>query len=259
MKSAFNFAAVLLVALLAAGCQLFSRDHPMLHGQSPLKPASASPDSVAMEIIWARFPANDPVLVKKRPADWLLRSTPSARLPFDPLAEPPARAGQIGVIPQAREDPAMCAQHHHDSVAADAKSLSIGHQGMDEIASIVETYLVAERHLVAAVELAGGAEYIARNKAMTLAGIAPRLVSELYRLCRDQKLFEARNVQEQMAALRQAVKPGGIAGLKAAMGSVGRDCGEPRPPLLPLDAVAYQRLVAELDAIPALRTEPRGW
>src|SRR5882757_9504254 len=62
MKSAFNFAAVLLVALLAAGCQLFSRDHPMLHGQSPLKPASASPDSVAMEIIWARFPANDPVL-----------------------------------------------------------------------------------------------------------------------------------------------------------------------------------------------------
>jgi 4-hydroxy-tetrahydrodipicolinate synthase len=92
-----------------------------------------------------------------------------------------------------------------------------------------------------------------------LAGVAPRLVRELYRLCRDQKLFEAREVQEQMAALRQAVKPGGIASLKAAIGAMGRDCGEPRPPLLPLDAAAYQHLVGELDAIPALRTEPRGW
>ena len=34
----------------------------MAQGHSPLKPAQPSPDSVAMEIIWARFPANDPVL-----------------------------------------------------------------------------------------------------------------------------------------------------------------------------------------------------
>jgi 4-hydroxy-tetrahydrodipicolinate synthase len=92
-----------------------------------------------------------------------------------------------------------------------------------------------------------------------LAGIAPKLVRELFELCRDQKLFEARKVQEQMAALRQAMKPGGIASLKAAMAAMGRDCGEPRPPLLPLDAVAYQKLVGELDAIAALRAEPRGW
>lgn len=31
-------------------------------GRSPLKPAQPSPDSVAVEIIWARFSANDPVL-----------------------------------------------------------------------------------------------------------------------------------------------------------------------------------------------------
>jgi len=92
-----------------------------------------------------------------------------------------------------------------------------------------------------------------------LAGIAPKLVRELYQLCRDQKLFEARAAQEQMAALRQAVKAGGIASLKAAMRAIGRDCGEPRPPLLPLDAAAYQKLVGELDAIAALRAEPRGW
>jgi 4-hydroxy-tetrahydrodipicolinate synthase len=92
-----------------------------------------------------------------------------------------------------------------------------------------------------------------------LAGIAPKLARSLYELCRDQKLFEARAVQEQMAALRQAVKAGGIASLKAAMRAMGRDCGEPRPPLLPLDAAAYQKLVGELDAITALRAEPRGW
>jgi 4-hydroxy-tetrahydrodipicolinate synthase len=92
-----------------------------------------------------------------------------------------------------------------------------------------------------------------------LAGVAPRVVRQLYELCRDQKLFEARNVQGQLAALRQAVKPGGLASIKAAMRALGRDCGEPRPPVLPLDAVAYQKLVGELDAIATLRAEPRGW
>lgn len=53
---------ILLLVLAASGCQLFSGDHESLHGQSLLKPAPVSPDSVAMEIIWARFPANDPVL-----------------------------------------------------------------------------------------------------------------------------------------------------------------------------------------------------
>jgi 4-hydroxy-tetrahydrodipicolinate synthase len=92
-----------------------------------------------------------------------------------------------------------------------------------------------------------------------LAGIAPKLVRALYDLCRRDKLFEARATQEQIAALRQAVKPGGVASLKAAMRAMGRDCGEPRPPNLALDAVAYQKLVGELDAIATLRGEPRGW
>ncbi|HEX4412095.1 MAG TPA: hypothetical protein VH107_00610 [Lacipirellulaceae bacterium] len=63
MKTAhYVGAALLLLASCASGCRLLSADHPMLHGQSPLKPAPSSPDSVTMEIIWARFPANDPVL-----------------------------------------------------------------------------------------------------------------------------------------------------------------------------------------------------
>jgi dihydrodipicolinate synthase/N-acetylneuraminate lyase len=84
-------------------------------------------------------------------------------------------------------------------------------------------------------------------------------VRTLYELCRDQKLFEARQVQEQLAALRQAMKAGGVASLKAAMRAMDRECGEPRPPLLSLDPAAYQKLIGELEAIEALRSEPRGW
>ena len=43
------------------------------------------------------------------------------------------------------------------------------------------------------------------------------------------------------------------------MAAMGRNCGEPRPPLLALDAAAYQKLVGELDAVAALHAEPRGW
>jgi 4-hydroxy-tetrahydrodipicolinate synthase len=117
-----------------------------------------------------------------------------------------------------------------------------------------------------AFELLAGAELLVSAAAIgatgmfaPIAGIAPKLVRTLYDLCRDQKLFEARVPQEAIAALRQVLKPGGVAGLKAAMRAMGRDCGEPRPPVLPLDAVAYQKLVGELDAIAALRAEPRGW
>ena len=113
--------------------------------------------------------------------------------------------------------------------------------------------------LLAGTELMVSAAAIgATGMLAPLAGIAPRLVRELYDLCRAEKLFEARKVQEQVAALRQAVKPG-VASLKAAMRAMGRDCGEPRPPLLPLDAVAYQKLVGELDALAVVEAEPRSW
>src|SRR4051812_49587650 len=45
----------------ATGCHMFPKQE-LAGSHSPLKPAQPSPDSVAMEIIWARFPANDPVL-----------------------------------------------------------------------------------------------------------------------------------------------------------------------------------------------------
>src|SRR5262245_59023134 len=50
--------AIGLLVLTTSGCRMFiDGDDPL--GKSPLRPATASPDSVAMEIIWARFAADD--------------------------------------------------------------------------------------------------------------------------------------------------------------------------------------------------------
>jgi 4-hydroxy-tetrahydrodipicolinate synthase len=92
-----------------------------------------------------------------------------------------------------------------------------------------------------------------------LAAIAPKLVRQLFDLCRQQKLFEARAAQEQVAALRQIVKPGGVAALKAAARTMGRESGHPRSPLLPLDASAERQLAAQIAALPTIFNEPRGW
>ena len=92
-----------------------------------------------------------------------------------------------------------------------------------------------------------------------LAGIAPRLLRTLFELWRDDRLFEARAAQEEIAGLRQLLKAGGVASLKAALAARGRDCGAPRPPLQALDAHAADALLRDLDAIAALRDEPRGW
>lgn len=99
----------------------------------------------------------------------------------------------------------------------------------------------------------------ARGLFSPLAVIAPTLMRRLFDLCATQKLFEARGLQEDAAALRQIVKPGGVAALKAAARAMGRECGDPRPPLLPLDAAAEKTLTAAIAQLPALADEPRGW
>src|SRR4051812_39183700 len=63
MKIATYFGAALaLLVCFTSGCQMFPQGHASLKGHSPLQPAQSSPDSVALEIVWARFSANDPVL-----------------------------------------------------------------------------------------------------------------------------------------------------------------------------------------------------
>ena len=117
-----------------------------------------------------------------------------------------------------------------------------------------------------AFQLLSGAEYMvsagaigAKGAFSPLAAIAPGRMRELYELCRKDRLFEARKVQEEIAALRQLVKKAGAASLKAALRAMGRDCGEVRPPLRPVGEEEYGRLSEALAAMPALRMEPRGW
>lgn len=93
-----------------------------------------------------------------------------------------------------------------------------------------------------------------------LAAVAPRLVREVYELCRAEKYKEARVGQEALATLRHLLKGPRIeTGLKAALRAMGRDCGRPRPPLRALGEVEYGRIAEALAAMPFLRAEPRGW
>jgi 4-hydroxy-tetrahydrodipicolinate synthase len=117
-----------------------------------------------------------------------------------------------------------------------------------------------------AFQLLSGAEYMvsagaigAKGAFSPLAAIAPGRVRSLYDLCRKDRLFEARKVQEEIAALRQLVKKAGAASLKAALRAMGRDCGEVRPPLRPVGEVEYGALAERLGALAMLRAEPRGW
>jgi 4-hydroxy-tetrahydrodipicolinate synthase len=117
-----------------------------------------------------------------------------------------------------------------------------------------------EFQLLAGTELMVSAAAIgATGMFAPLAAIAPGIIGKLFESCRAGKLFEARAAQEDVAALRQAMKPGGAAQLKAAMRAMGRDCGNPRQPLLPLDDAAAKALADALSRIPALAAEPRGW
>jgi hypothetical protein len=51
----------LATTLGVSGCRLMNEE-AMVQGQSPLRPANPSPDSVMLEVIWVRFPADDPEL-----------------------------------------------------------------------------------------------------------------------------------------------------------------------------------------------------
>ncbi len=115
-------------------------------------------------------------------------------------------------------------------------------------------------------QLLSGTEYMVSAGAVgatsmftSLAGVAPVLAGELYRICRTEKYAAARKAQEDLAELRQVVRRAGAAGLKGALRAMGRACGEPRPPLQALGAANYKQLDAEFKALAALRAEPRGW
>ena len=114
-------------------------------------------------------------------------------------------------------------------------------------------------------QLLAGAEYMisagaigATGMIAPLAAIAPRAVQKLWELCAQEKYEEARPLQEAIAALRQAVKPLGVAGIKAGIAHMGRKAGAVRAPLEAPAAAAKKKLAAAIDAIALLKDEPRG-
>jgi 4-hydroxy-tetrahydrodipicolinate synthase len=115
-------------------------------------------------------------------------------------------------------------------------------------------------------QLVSGTEYMISAAAVgatgllsPLAGIAPKLIGNLYALCMAEKFAEARPAQEQAAILYRAFRDAGTAGFKTGMQAMGRDCGAPRPPLTVLDDASTKTLLAELTAAGTTNSEPRGW
>ncbi|HSQ04037.1 MAG TPA: dihydrodipicolinate synthase family protein [Burkholderiales bacterium] len=93
-----------------------------------------------------------------------------------------------------------------------------------------------------------------------VSAVAPKLVRQVYDLCRKEQYIDARPAQEQIAALRHLLKsPRFETGLKAALRVMGRDCGQPRPPLKALDEAQYRAIAEQLNKMTFLRSEPKGW
>lgn len=99
-----------------------------------------------------------------------------------------------------------------------------------------------------------------------LAAIAPKLVRRLYDLCSREQYVEARSAQEDLGALHHAVRMAGesrlkdgLAGLKSVLRVMGRDCGQPRPPVRALGESATGKLAAAVRSMSFLRAEPQGW
>jgi 4-hydroxy-tetrahydrodipicolinate synthase len=137
--------------------------------------------------------------------------------------------------------------------------LSLDWQFMIELMTFAPRVRAGFQLLAGTEHLVSAAAIGATGLFSPLAVLAPKLVRELYVLSRSGKLSEARGAQEQIAAVSQLVKPGGVANLKAAMRAVGRDCGPPRPPLQELDTSGCENITAALDAIAAFKSEPHGW
>jgi 4-hydroxy-tetrahydrodipicolinate synthase len=100
----------------------------------------------------------------------------------------------------------------------------------------------------------------------SLACIAPKLVKQVYTLCKQEKYIEARGASENIAELHHLLKNAGesglkdgLAGIKAAMAAFGRPCGNPRPPVRALGEIERGKISEALAGMAFLKDEPRGW
>ncbi|MEQ1776038.1 MAG: dihydrodipicolinate synthase family protein [Burkholderiales bacterium] len=120
--------------------------------------------------------------------------------------------------------------------------------------------LAGQDYPVAAYALGGSGLFA------SLACIAPKLVKQVYDLCKQEKYLEARGPSEQIAELHHLLKNAGesglkdgLAGIKAAMAAFGRPCGGPRPPVRALGEIERGKIAEALAGMAFLKDEPRGW
>jgi hypothetical protein len=116
MKTVARYCALAMM-LFIAGCRLFP-DEAVMQGQSPLRPISPSPDSVALEIIWARFPLNDSQLNGSAWSE--IDETQIAPAVYRELARNGFRAGVIsGTPPDAIARALQLEGDHSETTSAD--------------------------------------------------------------------------------------------------------------------------------------------
>ncbi|MGH7906862.1 MAG: dihydrodipicolinate synthase family protein [Candidatus Binataceae bacterium] len=132
------------------------------------------------------------------------------------------------------------------------------------------------QYMIEAVQLArdaradfqfvSGTEYMISASAIgatgmvsSLSGVCPHMVRRLYDLCRAEEYPAAREGQATLGKLSRLFARSGVPGLKAAARAMGRDCGDPRPPIPPLARGEAVGLAESLTAADSMHAEPRGW
>lgn len=123
------------------------------------------------------------------------------------------------------------------------------------------------RKLNPAFQLITGTDYMvspfligASGSFSALSSIAPKLVRKVYDLCCKESFFDARQGQEELALLRTTLKkPRLEVGIKLASKILERDCGDPRPPFLPLSRDESLKLEACIKSFDFMNNEPTGW
>jgi len=121
MKTPLHLGAALcLLAHIFGGCRLLN-DQAVVQGHSPLRPARPSPDSVTMEIIWARFPAGDSALNTDA---W--REIDETQLPPSVQRELANNGLRAGVVGTRLPDVIAHALHQGEAPSEQSSSAAVG-------------------------------------------------------------------------------------------------------------------------------------
>ncbi len=111
-----------------------------------------------------------------------------------------------------------------------------------------------------------GVEYLIPSMVMggigsmsACSGVAPKLIRDLYNLCKEGQYEKAMELQYKASYLWQLFKVEYPSPIKAAMEMLGRPVGKTRLPILPLSDQAKRQLRDELQRLGVFDQEPHGW